>query len=118
MKAARSYIKDVIADPLFVRVCMVVWGAPFIVLGVVAVPQVHPTGAGGWFALSILTAFGCYGAYLVSVALFGGARLVERSTGAMSEGGEVVGLVFALAVAVLAVPITVVIRAMRRNREA
>jgi hypothetical protein len=117
MKTALASLKLLLADPLFVRVCMVVWGTPFLVLGLVAVPQIHPSDAGGWFALCVLVSLGLYGTYLVLVGVLGSARLVVRSSSFMSEGGEVLGALFAVVVGIVAIPVTLGLRAiLRRGR--
>jgi len=115
MKAPLARLKALFADPLFARVCMVIWGAPFLAAAVVAAFRMRPTEGVEWLLVVFFGLLGMYGAFLVSVAFLGSDSRVERSTSFMAEGGELLGVVFALAVAVVAVPVTLILKAARRR---
>jgi hypothetical protein len=101
---------------LFVRVCMVVWGTPFVALAVLAVAEFRPSDWTEWCLLALAVAFGAYGAFLLWLGFLGSDSRVESSVDLMSEGGELLGVVFALVVAVIAVPVTLLIRMILKRR--
>lgn len=94
---------------------MFLWGLPFTLLGSYALASWHPVEAYEWFGVALLGAIGLLGTYLLSTSVFGSNARVERSTGFMHEGGEFIGLVLAIAVALIAIPITSILRAFTRN---
>ncbi len=109
MKAAVAYLKTLFDAGLFVRVCMVTWGGPFLGLGLFAVFSIHPVDVSDWLVLALVSLLGVYGMYLVYVGFLGSESMVERSIGFMAEGGDILGLLFALVVAIVAVPVTLLI---------
>ena len=111
-----AYLRELLKDQLFMRVCMFIWGLPFIALGAYCVVAWRPVEAIEWFGFSLVSAIGVLGFYLVGTAVLGSAERVEKSTDFMHEGGEIVGLVLAVFVAVIAVPITICIRAIGKRR--
>jgi hypothetical protein len=117
MKTVVAWLKGIFRDPLFFRVCLVFWGGPFVALGLfmVTAVQIPPADAADWLLFALGAALGSYGAFLVFAGALGSNALVERATGFISEGGELLGLVLAVAVALVAVPVTVVLRALARR---
>ena len=108
----RTYIRGLIADPIFVRVCMFLWGIPFLTVGGIGLASWRPLDVYEWIGLALLSAVGCGGAFLIYVAVRGSEKSVDKATHLMSEGGEIVGVLFALAVFLVALPITVFLRAL------
>lgn len=116
MKTMVARLKELFDVKLFVRVCMVIWGAPFVALALFAAIRLRPSDWTEWCLLALLVALGTYGAFLLCVGFLGSDSRVERSIDFMSEGGELLGVVFALAVAVVAVPVTLLIRMVFKRR--
>ena len=111
MNAMRAYLRNVISDLMFVRVVMVLWSVPFVSIGIVALLQWRPSEPWEWFGLSFAVLIGVYGLFLAYAGIFGSATLVEKAAGFVAEGGDVLGVVLALVVAVVAIPVTIAIRA-------
>jgi hypothetical protein len=105
-----AYLKALVADPLFVRVCMALWGMPFVALGVGVAVQWHPDGLWQWLGFACVQLVGVYGVYLLYTAFLGSRARLEKATDLLADGGDIVGAVFALAVAAAAIPITIVLR--------
>ena len=49
------------------------------------------------------------------LAALGSKRAIDKASNAMNEGGDIVGAIFGLAVFLIALPITALIRAMRSS---
>ena len=105
-----SYLKALIGDPLFVRVCMALWGMPFIALGIAVAVHWRPDGPWEWLGFVCVQLVGAYGAYLLYTAFLGSQARLEKATDLLADGGDIVGAVFALAVAAVAIPITIALR--------
>jgi hypothetical protein len=110
MKTLPARLKALFDVKLFVRVCMVVWGTPFVALALLAAVELHPSDWTEWALLALAVALGAYGAFLLWLGFLGSDSRVENSIDLMSEGGELLGVVFAVLVAVIAVPVTLLIR--------
>lgn len=117
MKSVVAWVQSVVRDPLFFRVCLVFWGGPFVALALfmISAVQAPPADATEWLLSALGAALGSYGAFLVVAGALGNDAMIKRATGFVSEGGELLGLVLAVAVAVIAVPTTVVLRALARR---
>ena len=116
MKLPR-YLKSLLADPLFLRVCMALWSAPFIALGVFTVTEWRPEAAWEWVGFGLVALIGVYGVFLLYMAFFGSRKRLEKATDWMADGGDILGAVFALLVAGLAIPITMMLRAALDRRQ-
>ena len=112
-----GYLRAQLKDPLFMRVCMFLWGLPFALLGPYGAVILRPAASFEWFGFAMLAALGSLGLYLLGVAAFGSDARVHKTTDFMHEGGELLGIVFAIAVILVAVPLTELLRAIiRRSR--
>ena len=110
-----TYIRKLVADPIFFRVCMFIWGIPFASLAGVVVISWRPDDIYEWTGLGLVFALGCGGVFLMYLAAFGSKRAIDKASNAMNEGGDIVGAIFGLAVFLIALPITALIRAMRSS---
>ena len=106
-----QFLKSLFADPLFVRVCMAIWAIPFLTLGVIAALEWRPEGVLETLGFACVELIGVLGAYLLYTAFLGSQDRLEKAADFMADGGDIVGAVFTLAVAILAVPITLMLRA-------
>ncbi len=112
-----GYLKSLVADPLFVRVCMVLWGSPFLALGLLVAAQWRPTGLWEWLGFALVAAVGLLGGFLCYTGFFGSRKRLERATDFLADGGDIVGAVFAVVVVLFAIPITLLLRAAGAGRE-
>ena len=112
MRATLAYIRSLIADPICLRVGMFLWGMPLLVIGGFALASWRPMETYEWFGLVLLSAIGCGGAFLMYVAVRGSKNSVDKAANFMHEGGDIVGVLFALAVCLVALPITAFFRAL------
>ncbi|HEY6084801.1 MAG TPA: hypothetical protein VIU63_05360, partial [Nitrospira sp.] len=100
------------ADPIFLRVGMFLWGMPFLTAGGISLAYWRPAEAYEWIGLALLSVIGCGGAFLMYVAVRGTKHSVDKAADFMSEGSDFVGVLFALTVFLLALPITACFRAL------
>jgi hypothetical protein len=106
-------LQDILLDPLFWRVAMVVFGLPFVYIGVAGVVALSPPEGWWWLGVLLLGALGVYGGFLVYAACFGSPALVNRATDFVSDGGDLVGLLFVIVVGLVAIPVTLLLRWVR-----
>jgi hypothetical protein len=111
------YLRSLLADPLFLRVCMALWSAPFLALGIFAGIEWRPEAAWEWVGFGFVALIGVYGAYLLYTAFLGSGKRLEKATDWLADGGDIMGAVFALLVAGLAIPITIMLRAALDRRQ-
>ena len=116
MKAILAYFKEVIEDPISLRICVACWGIPFGALGLLALVQWQPTELWEWLGIALTTAIGVYGLFLIYAACFGSDPFFERATNYASDGADVFGLFPGIAVAIVAIPSTILLRVFRRSR--
>ena len=105
-----AYFKALIADPLFVRFCMLLWGGPMLAFGAYVLLSWRPTIAIEWLGYSLFVLLAALGLYLVTTALTSSKERLDRASTFMSDGGDIVGLVAAVAVCLVALPIVAVAR--------
>lgn len=113
MKTVLAYFRALFCDLLYWRVCVALFGLPFAGFACYAVAYWRPTEPIEWFGMVLVVAFGTYGAWLVYVSTLGTDENFERATRYIDDGGELLGLVLIVAVAVVAIPVTIVIRSIR-----
>ena len=106
-------IAQIIDDPLFARVFMVVWGIP-VVLAVFVAAQYLPRPA-GFARLAMVSAMGCFGIFLVWTGAFGSEKSAEDAWKRLKGSGPIslLPLIFFAAPALL---ITLAIRAWLKWR--
>jgi hypothetical protein len=112
MRVILAYIRGLIADPIFLRVGMFLWGIPLLAVGGIALAFWRPLEVYEWIGLALLSAVGCGSAFLMYVAVCGAKNSVNKAANFMHEGGDIVGALFALAVLLVALPITAFLRAL------
>lgn len=110
MKAVFAYFRSLFSDLLYWRVCVALFGLPLAGFACFAVFRWHPSEPLEWFGMLLLVLLGLYGAWLVGVSMFGNDATFERSIRYIDDGGELLGVLLILAVALIAIPITVTIR--------
>ena len=113
MKACLAYFKNLILDPIFFRVCMLLWGMPFVALLGFAGFSWRPVDAYEWFGFGLVITLGLGGLFLIYIALFGSKKAIDKASNYMNEGGDIIGVIFALGVFLIALPVTAFIRGLR-----
>lgn len=96
---------------------MALWSAPFLALGIFAGIEWRPEAAWEWVGFLCVALIGVYGAYLLYTAFLGSRKRLEKATDLLADGGDILGAVFALLVAGLAIPITITLRAALNRRQ-
>ena len=89
-----AYLQSLMTDPLFLRVCMVLWGLPFVALGTFAGIEWKPETVWEMMGFALVVLIGLYGAYLLYTATFGNRRQVAQSADLLSDGGDLLGVIF------------------------
>jgi drug/metabolite transporter (DMT)-like permease len=115
VKSLLAYVRDLIADPLFFRICMFLWGLPFAALSACALFSWRPSEPLEWLGILLVLALGIFGLVLMFVSVFGSEHSVDKTASAMADGGEIAGLVLAVVAALFALPITILLRALKRR---
>lgn len=118
LKAIKNYLNVLVSDPLFLRVCMFLWGLPLATFGAFAIDSFSEEVAGSFDGAAIalvmfLVIILCIGLALMFAALFASEEQAEKVGNLMSEGGDWLGIVLAIVVVIVAIPLTALIRALR-----
>jgi hypothetical protein len=109
-----SYLKALIADPLYIRVCMVLWGGALLALGTFVSISWRPADA-EWLGYGLFALLAVLGLYLVAAALVSSEERIDRACKSLSHGGDIFGLVASVLVCVFALPIVAIARVMWRR---
>ena len=99
-----NYLKSAINDPLFLRVVMALWGAPFLAIALYVAANASQVESDYWI-LIFPAALGLFGSWLLLTALTASDKTVDQRTDWLGDGADLIGLVFILVVLIVAVPI-------------
>jgi hypothetical protein len=110
MKRAIATLNRLMADPIFLRTCMFLWSLPFIALGVYCIYELRPSAPFEWFAFTLFLSLGAAGLWLAWRAVRGTHAQAEKASEFISDGAELPGVILVLLVALLALPISVLLR--------
>ena len=113
-----AYFRTLFSDLLYWRVCVALFGTPFAGLGSYGCYSLllgHPSEPLEWVGFALLVAVGLYGVSLVYASIFLTDAGFEKSIRYIHDGGEILGIVLILAVALVAVPVAIVIRRVKSN---
>lgn len=91
---------------------MLLWGMPFAALSG-AVFFWRPVDPYEWFGFVLVITLGLGGLFLIYIAIFGSKKAIEKASNYMNEGGDIIGVIFALGVFLIALPVTAFIRGLR-----
>jgi len=117
VKRLAAYLRGLLRDVLFLRVCTAIYGIPFAALGLLGLLKFRPEAPAEWFIVLALFALAALGVFMVYASFFGQAGLVERASGGVADGGELIGIVLVLLVVAIAIPITALLRTVRRAQQ-
>lgn len=108
-----KYLKALLKDPLFCRVCMLLWGTAWTTFAVFGLFSWQPTGWLEWAGYAFVALLAILGAWFCYHAMFGSDESVDKFADFISDGGEWVGLIAVLLVCTIALPIVALVRAVR-----
>ena len=97
---------------------MFIWGLPFVLLSAYTLTVWRPTDSYEWFGFALLVVLGLLGMYLLVTSLFASRARLEKAVDFMSEGGDLIGAVLAVAVFLFAFPVTSLLRAFNKKTNA
>ena len=117
MKRLLTYLRRLLDDVLFQRVCTVLFTAPLVMLGGFLLAVWGPSGW-EWLLWILLLFLAVYLGLILYAALFLSDAKFERAASHLEMGGEPVALVFVAVIGVVAVPITILIRKLRSRSNA
>lgn len=109
-----TLLRRIFSDPLFFRICTLLWGLPF--LSTFAIFLASSDRLESW-QMGALIISGLIGVFLVGVALLGDDRSVDGAATAASTGTDEIILLLFFLVAVLAVPVTLALRKIWPQKE-
>jgi hypothetical protein len=112
MNRVVTYLRQQFKDVLFLRVCVAIYGIPITALGLGGLWHFRPDQPVEWLLVAALVCLAAFGLFMTYAAFFGSPTVLERVADGVSDGGEIVGLVLLLAVIVIALPITGLIRSL------
>lgn len=115
MSVSTSRLKMILDDPLFLRVCHVVWAIPLLTLGGVGFMLIPPPEPKAVFIALLCIAFGLWGAWIMYEALFSSDSEVKNSQSTGGDGGGW-DILLIIGAGVIALPITALIRHFRPPR--
>lgn len=109
----KNYLIKAIEDFLFLRIVFVLYSIPFYLIA--SLPIYEFNSFAETPALFILPlVFLLTATFLVYVGLFSKDKLVEKYSDAISDGGELIGVIFVLLIGIVAIPIWEMIKRFRR----
>ena len=108
----RAYIKSLLKDLLFRRVCLVLWGFPTIAFGIYGLTSLHPVGWKERLVWLFVIGIGLYGTYSIGIGVFGSDDRVRKARHIGEDGGSFLGVAFVLAIGICAAPLTALIRSL------
>jgi hypothetical protein len=116
MAPLASRLRRYLRDSLVIRVCVFIYGALFFGLGfAIAYAFFMPPESFEWITLGL--AIAGFGAFMLYASVFGRLRILEKAANAVSDGGEILGIVLMLAVFLAALPIAAIVKLARSARK-
>ena len=100
-------------DPLFQRVCVAMVAIPFAALGIYAGLKWSPADGLEWLGFTLLLAVGCWGIFLFYAATIGNETLFNRASRFFETDSDILGVLFIVVVALIALPITLLLRKLK-----
>jgi hypothetical protein len=113
MSATAKWIRRFLRDSIVVRVCVFIYGAIFLAGGIALTNAFFPPESWQWLAVALGVAVTGFGVFMVYTSVFGRLHILEKAANAVSDGGEVVGVVFLAVVVLAAIPIAALVKLLR-----
>ncbi|GHT95643.1 hypothetical protein FACS1894116_11470 [Betaproteobacteria bacterium] len=108
----KRFLDWLAADTVYFRTCMFLAGGSII--GVLAW-MLSGDRPEEWWVWLVIGGFGLFGLALVLIPLLASDQRFERSLDLMADGGDIPVLAFFVLVAFVAIPITALIRYLKRH---
>ena len=113
MSAIAKWIRRFLRDSIVVRVCVSIYGALFVAGGIALTNAFFPPEPGEWLAVALGVAILSFGLFMIYASVFGRLHILEKAANAVSDGGEVIGLVLLAVVVFAAIPIAALVKLLR-----
>lgn len=113
MKSLFAHTRKPLKDLLFIRVCTAVFGIISASIGTYGLTQIDPHELLGWLVMLFLGLIAGWGFYMIYAAFVGGSQTIKRVADGLGRG-SISSAILLFFVAIIALPITVLIRAVKR----
>ena len=119
MKNLIAYLQQTFCDPLYFKVATAIAGLLAIALGGwIGVSIWRPHGALEWFGLALPAAMIAGGIYLFYAATMGSQKTFDKAAVWADTQPDLIEWVFPLALAILALPVTMMLKWIKRSASA
>ena len=116
MRSLVNWLRRYLRDSIVLRVCVFIYGALFVAMGLGIAIAFTPPEPLEWLAVALGLAIAGFGAYMAYASVFGRLRILEKVTNAVSYGGELLVIVLVLPVFMAAIPIAGLVKRIRSPR--
>jgi hypothetical protein len=116
MASVAHHVRRFLRDSIVARVCVFICGGISFALGVWITSAFRPADPYEWLAVVLSLTLVGFAIFMVYASVFGRLRLLEKATNAVSDGGEVLGVVLLALVFLAALPISTVVKLVRKMR--
>lgn len=101
-------------DLLFIRVCTAIFGIVGTSIGTYGLTQIRPYELLEWLIMLLLGSIVGWGFFMIYAAFVGRAQTIKRVAEGLGRG-QISSVILLILVALLAIPVTVLIRAAKRT---
>jgi hypothetical protein len=116
MRSFLNWLRRYLRDSIVLRVCVFIYGALFVAMGLRIAIAFTPPEPLEWLAVALGLAIAGFGACMAYASVFGRLRILEKVADAVSYGGELLVIVLVLPVFMAAIPIAGLIKRIRSPR--
>ena len=116
MRSLVNWLRRYLRDSIVLRICVFIYGALFVAMGLGIAIAFTPPEPLGWLAVALGMAIAGFGACMAYASVFGRLRILETVANAVSYGGELLVIVLVLPVFMAAIPIAGLVKRIRSPR--
>ena len=116
MRSFVNWLRRYLRDSIVLRVCVFIYGALFVAMGLGIAIAFTPPEPLEWLAVALGMAIAGFGACMAYASVFGRLRILEKVANAVSYGGELLVIVLVLPVFIAAIPIAGLVKRIRSPR--
>ena len=113
MKQMLAFLRSMLSDPLFHRVCVAVFSIPFAALGLYVALLWHPADMPEWLGFALILSVGSWGLFLFYAATIGSDTFFNRASRFAETDADILGALFVVVVGLIALPITLLLRKVK-----
>jgi len=106
---ALGFLRPLMQSALYVRVSLVMWGVPLVGFAGAVLWHLRPEDVGEWFLVVGFGALALFGTWLCCLA-FSSPRRLAVARDFLATCTDPIGALLALGVALIAVPVTMLLR--------